>query len=99
MNLKRFVDYPCEVVNWGVLESGVSLVEGHQLFPGKVIMGGLDDCSPALLSGNFGKLEMEVHKIIRENQGFRFILASDCTLPGDLPYERIAMVAEACESY
>lgn len=99
VNLERFTDYPCDVVNWGVLESGVSLREGHLLFPDKVIMGGLDDCSPALLSGSFEELEKEVHGIIRENQGFRFILASDCTLPGDLPYERIAMVAKACETY
>lgn len=99
VNLRRFTDYPCDVVNWGVIESGVSLAEGHKLFPGKIIMGGLNNSSPALLSGSFEHLENEVHKIIRENEGFRFILASDCTLPGDLPYDRIAMITRACETY
>ncbi len=99
VNLHRFADYPCDVVNWGVLESGISLAEGHKIFPEKIIMGGLDNGSPALLSGSFESLEKEVHKIIQENEGFRFILASDCTLPGDLPYDRIAMVTRACETY
>lgn len=99
VNLERFTDYPCDVVNWGVLESEISLADGHHLFPDKVIMGGLDDRSPALLFGTYEELEQEVHQIIRANQEFRFILASDCTLPGNLDYGRIAMIEKACTTY
>ncbi|WP_195276665.1 uroporphyrinogen decarboxylase family protein [Anaerotruncus rubiinfantis] len=99
VDLRRFVDYPCDVYNWGVLESGTSLAEGYDIFPGKVMMGGLDDRSPALLSGSYEEIEAEVHAILQSVDHRRFILASDCTLPADLPYDRVAMLERACESY
>ena len=99
VDLERYVDYPCEAVNWGILESGVKLFEGRKLFPGKVIMGGMDDGSQILISGSPEELEREVHNILAENDYPGFILASDCTLPGNLPYERIRMMEKACETY
>lgn len=99
VDLERYVDYPCDAVNWGILESGVELIDGRKLFPGKVIMGGMDDGSRNLISGSQEELEQEVYDILRRNDYPGFILASDCTLPGDLPYERIRMMEKACESY
>ena len=99
VNLKRFVGYPCDVINWGVEESGTTLQEGRALFPGKVVLGGLNNHHGPLVSGPLSQLEAEVHRIIRENGSRGLILGSDCTLPGDLPYERIAAVADACQSY
>ena len=99
VDLKRYVDYPCEAVNWGILESGVKLVDGRKLFPGKVVMGGMDDGSSILISGSQKELEREVHNILAENDYPGFILASDCTLPSDLPYEKIRIMAKACETY
>lgn len=52
-------------------------------------MGGMDDGSPILISGSQKELEREVHNILAENDYPGFILASDCTLPSDLPYEKI----------
>ena len=77
----------------------MKLFEGRKLFPGKVIMGGMDDGSQILISGSPEELEREVHNILAENDYPGFILASDCTLPGNLPYERIRMMEKACETY
>ena len=34
VDLERYVDYPCEAVNWGILESGVKPVSYTHLFHG-----------------------------------------------------------------
>lgn len=95
VDLDRFLDYPCDVVNWGVRESGVSLAQGHALFPDKVILGGLDNSGGPLLDGTEEQLECAVAEILNSSGTDRLILGSDCTLPGDLPYDRIAGVARA----
>lgn len=87
------------MVNWGIEESGVSLPEGQKLFPDKVVLGGLNNQHGALIEGSYEQLEREIHGIIRQMEPGRFILGSDCTLPQDLDYGRIALAAEACESY
>lgn len=99
VELSRFTDYPCDAVNWGIAESGVSLVEGQRLFHNKAVIGGLDDRSPALLSGDTAALTAEVEAILRSMEGHRFVLGSDCTLPSDLPYEHIAEVSRICAEY
>lgn len=99
VNLKRFLNYPGDAVNWGVEESGVTLKEGRKLFPGRVLLGGLNNCEGALFQNNEAALERDVHALI-DNVGSRMlIVGSDCTLPSNLPYERIAAVAKACASY
>ncbi len=98
-DLHRFLGYPCDIVNWGVRESGVTLAQGHALFPGKVILGGLDNACGPLLSGTEEQLEHAVEDIISSAGTDRLILGSDCTLPGDLPYDRIAQVARASRRY
>lgn len=99
VDLRRFLDYPCDIINWGVRESGVSLAQGRALFPGKVILGGLDNHCGPLLSGTEEQLEYAVADIIDSTGADRLILGSDCTLPGDLSYSRIAQVARASQRY
>lgn len=99
VKLERFVDYRCDVVNWGIEESGVSLMEGRRMFPNQVLLGGLNNRQGALIDGNYEKLEQEIHGIIDQVGSQRFILGSDCTLPGDLSYDKIAMTVKACERY
>lgn len=99
VKLERFLGYPCDVVNWGIEESGVSLPEGQKLFPGKVVLGGLNNRHGALIAGDYEQLEQEIHRIIRQMEPGRFILGSDCTLPPDLDYGRIAMAVKACGTY
>ena len=45
------------------------------------------------------KLEQDVSEIIRDTGKQKLILGSDCTLPGNIPYEHIAAVADACGRY
>ncbi|PST34444.1 uroporphyrinogen decarboxylase family protein [Enterocloster lavalensis] len=99
VKLERFKDYRCDVVNWGIQESGVSLLDGHKLFPDQVLLGGLNNQHGPLIEGSYEALEREIHQIIAEVGERRFILGSDCTLPQDLEYGRIAMAARACGSY
>lgn len=99
VELERFLDYPCDIINWGVRESGITLAKGHRLFPDKVILGGLDNRQGPLLNGTEQELEMAVSQVINTAGTNRLILGSDCTLPGDLSYSRIAQVARASEKY
>lgn len=99
VNLQRFKDYPCDVVNWGTVESSVSLTEGRKIFKNKTVLGGIDDRSIILTNGTYEQIEEEVHSVIKEAGTDKFILGSDCTLSPDLSYERIAMIHRACKTY
>lgn len=99
VNLERFAGYPCDVVNWGIEESGKTLEDGRRLFGDKVLLGGLNNRHGALIDGTYEEVEKEVHGILDQVGSRRFILGSDCTLPGDLGYDRIAMTVRACETY
>jgi len=99
VNLKRFIDYPCDIVNWGIIESGVTLCRGRELFPGKVLLGGFNNHAGALISGSQEQIEKETFALIDEVGENGLILGSDCTLPGGLAYARIASVAEASRRY
>ena len=99
VRLTRFTDYRADAVNWGVEESGVPLSEGRRLFPDKVLLGGLNHHEGCLFQDNYDILEKEVHALIDQVGKKKLIVGSDCTLPGTMPYERIASVAKACASY
>lgn len=99
VNLKRFVDYPCDIVNWGIRESGITLCEGRELFPGKVLLGGFNNHEGALITGTDEQITEEVFGLIEEVGERGLILGSDCTLPGGLGYARIASVADASVRY
>lgn len=99
VRLQRFAGYRCDIVNWGIRESGVSLREGREIFKGKVMLGGLDNRQGALVGGTAQELRSEVSRVIREAGREGLILGSDCTLPQNTAYERIAAVADACEAY
>ena len=95
VDLKRFLDYPCDVVNWGIEESGVSLAEGRSLFPGKTLLGGFNCRHGALIDGTDEEIFEFVRGLAESAGRDGLILGADCTLPGTLPYGRIRKVAEA----
>lgn len=95
IDLNRYVDYPGEVVNWGVYSDNLSLEEGRKLFPGRVILGGLDDRSGVLVDGTLEQIQAEVKQIIAGFGRENFILGADCTLPTEIAYERIRCAVEA----
>ena len=97
LNMKRYESYGplSDVVNWGVYETGFSLEEGRQLFPNSAIMGGLANRSGVLVDGTTQELTEAVQGVIASFGRKGFVLGADCTLPTEIPTERIATAVKA----
>ncbi len=97
LNMERYRDYGvhCDVVNWGIYEAPYTMQQGRALFPGKTMMGGLANRSGVLVEGTDAQLQAEVREIINDFNGEGFILGADCTLPTEIPYQRIATAVHA----
>ena len=83
LNMKRYegMDKYADVVNWGVYETGMSLDEGRKLFPGKCILGGLENHNGVLANGTEAEIRAEVENVISSFGRKGFILGADCTIP------------------
>ena len=68
--------------------------EGRILFPNKVLLGGFNNQHGPLINGSREEIKQTIVDIINDVGMTNLILGSDCTLPRDLSYERIASVAE-----
>lgn len=97
LNMKRYESYVplADVINWGIYEVPFSMEEARKLFPEKTLMGGLANRSGVMTDGSIEELKEAVKTLICEQGKERFILGADCTLPTEIPYERIRAVAEA----
>lgn len=97
LNMQRYRNYPdlCDVVNWGVYEVPFSLEEGRKLFPNATIMGGLANRSGVMVDGTIEELQAAVRSLIADFGSTGFILGADCTLPTDIPVERIRAAVHA----
>ena len=97
LHMQRYANYGnlADVVNWGVYETGFSLKEGRNLFPNATIMGGLANRSGVLVDGTLEELEAEVRRVIADFGKRGFVLGADCTLPTEIPYERIIAAVQA----
>ena len=97
LDIARFASYApyCDAVNWGIYENGISIEEGEKLFPGKTILGGLENRSGIIVDGTLEDIRNEVHRLRSEMRGKKFILGADCTMAADLPVERIKAAVEA----
>lgn len=97
LQMTRYRHYQdlCDVVNWGIYEAPYSLEEGRRLFPNATIMGGLANRSGVLVEGSLEELGQTVRSIIDGFGDKGFILGADCTLPTEIPYERIMAAVHA----
>ena len=97
LDMERYRSYNscCDVVNWGVYEVPYSLEEGKKLFPGKTLMGGLANRSGPLVEGTQEELAAAVAQVVETAGTQGFILGADCTLPTEIPTQRIRWVMEA----
>ena len=94
LNLERYLQYPADVLNWGVYEDNISLEEGRKLFgEDKVYMGGMDDRAGAFVDGTLEEIQKTAQDLVDTFGWNKFILGADCTLPTDLPTERIRAAA------
>lgn len=97
LNMQRYASYQglCDVVNWGIYEVPFSIEEGRELFGETTVMGGLANRSGVMVDGTIDELRDEVKRLTARYGKRRFILGADCTLPTEIPYERIRAAAEA----
>ena len=100
LNMNRYKTYGdfADVVNWGCYETNFSLEEGRLLFPDTAVMGGLANRSGVMVDGTEEQLAEAAKKIVREFGKKGFILGADCTLPTEIPSERIRVIVDAVRS-
>lgn len=96
-DLTPFLSYPGHVVNCPLTEGGQKLT-GRQVAErfGRPYMGGMDRHG-IIVNGSPAEITATVRAVIREAPE-RFILAADCTLPGDIPWDNIKTAIEAAHS-
>lgn len=99
VDLKRYKDYPVDVVNWSIHESLYSLEEGFEIFKGKTILGGFDDNAGVLVNGSNKEIENETKNLLLKTKGQKFILGANCTLPTEIDYSRIKLVVKSSKKY
>ncbi|MBR1919612.1 MAG: hypothetical protein IJ831_08305 [Spirochaetales bacterium] len=103
VDLGRFESYApyCDAVNWGIHENDIPLEEGMKHFPGKVVLGGLDNRSGSIIcTGSREEITDEVLSIRRrmKEKGYTFILGPDCSLPADIENWRIRTAVDAAHT-
>ncbi len=86
--LKRFADYPGQIVNTPNVVNGqpFSLQDGEKLFK-RIAMGGLDR-KGIIVNGTAAEVKAEVEKV-KKNHPQRFILGAECTIRPTTPVENI----------
>lgn len=97
-DLAPFLDYPGHVVNTS-LELGGKPISGKEVSRmfGRPFMGGMDR-KGVMVSGTEAEIEQAV-KAALDNAPDRFILGADCTLPGDIDWDRIRTAISAAHAY
>jgi uroporphyrinogen decarboxylase len=97
-DLTLFLDYPGHVVNVN-LKTDTKLwtaQEMSNLFQ-RPYMGGLER-KGVLATGRQEELENEVIRVL-SNRSERFILAADCTAPGETAWENLRMAIRLAHNY
>jgi uroporphyrinogen decarboxylase len=92
-DISRFVDYPGQVVNCS-LEVGGRMLSAKQVAHmfGRPYMGGLMR-KGVIASGTRQEIRAAVKTAIADSPE-RFILAADCTVPGETPWENLRTAIE-----
>jgi uroporphyrinogen decarboxylase len=97
-DLSPFLDYPGQVVNCSLKLGARSLSpkEVARMF-GRPFMGGLER-KGVIASGDPQAIHLAVGEVLREAPE-RFILAADCTVPSETPWENLKMAIERAHAY
>ena len=98
--VRRFTDYPAEVVNWEFGHGNPSMEESIELFDSNhTILGGLENNRGSIFDGTDEDIKKEVHGVLDTFSGRRFILGTGCTISPDAKPERIRIAVQACASW
>lgn len=97
LDFGRFASYApyTDAVNWGVYENNIPLEEGVKMFPGKVMLGGLEHRGGIMENGSIEEIQNEVRSLKKRMAGIPYILGADCTLATDQDRNRIKAAVEA----
>ena len=93
-----FLDYPGQVVNCSLKlgEHNLTAKEVSELF-GRPFMGGLERMG-VIASGVPTAIRQAVGEVLRQAPE-RFILAADCTVPGDTPWANLKTAIDMAHHY
>lgn len=94
VELKRYKDYPSDVVNWAMHESQYTFAEAVQIFGDKTYLGGFDDRSGVLVDGTKEEIQTKLETIEGTFDQQKYIIGADCTLPTEISFEKIAFIHE-----
>jgi uroporphyrinogen decarboxylase len=92
-HLEAWTDYEAAAYNWAVAVEGISLREGKKTFGGKAVIGGFANSADSLLcTGSREAVEAFTEKLVAEGGKTGVVIGADCTIPGDIPLERLDWV-------
>jgi uroporphyrinogen decarboxylase len=95
-DLRHFIDYPAQIVNWAAVYEGIPLSEGKKLFGGRPVIGGFDNTTDGILyRGSEAEIKAETKRLLQEAGRTGVILGADCTIPRDTDLRRLQWVREA----
>jgi uroporphyrinogen decarboxylase len=97
-DLTPFLDYPGHVVNCSLTLGDRELLPADvaHLF-GRPYMGGLER-KGVIATGSAAEIRAAVHDVLA-HAPTRFILAADCTVPSDTPWENLKTAIDAAHQY
>lgn len=97
-DLTPFVDYPGHVVNAALMVGGQPVTPGEiSAMFGRPFMGGLDRHG-VLASGPAAAITAAVERVLARKSE-KFILAADCTVPSDTPWDNLKTAIEAAHAW
>jgi uroporphyrinogen decarboxylase len=93
-NISRFASYPGSIINAPnrLLDGTPVKIKDVQDTFGRPVMGGLDRLG-VIAKGSETEAKAEVDKVLSEASP-NFILGADCTVPSDIPYQKLRAVID-----
>ena len=97
-DLSTFLDYPGHVINSSLQVGGQTLdpKDVSQMF-GRPFMGGMER-KGILTTGNSEAIQQSARDVLAQAPE-RFILAADCTVPGETPWNNLKTAIETAHQY
>jgi uroporphyrinogen decarboxylase len=97
-DITPYVDYPGHIVNTSLrlADGQLSSRDVSQIF-NRPFMGGLDR-KGVIAHGPAAAIQQEVRRILRDAPK-RFILAADCTVPSDTPWENLRIAIQTAHEH
>lgn len=99
-DLSIYAEYDVKVINWAVVVEEVPLKTGKELFGGRAVIGGFENTENGVLyKGTKEEIEAETKRLLEESGTTGVILGADCTVPSDIPLERLEWVRESAARF